>query len=252
MEDYIFKAEIALIVIGIIYVLIKPKKGKGKRADNKVGIKEDFAKWIARMNSFLGKLSKSTLPKWYGYHLLIYGSTGTGKSTYVEYTFKQIMDTIPNASFIVLNPHHRQGQWGLQKCIGGGREYGEIEGGIQAVLELMNTRYQQYYADSKVKFNDVFLVIDELPAITANTKKGVVSEALKQISSEARKVNIWLVVLSQSKLVKQLGFERASDMLENFCMIEVNKPYVRYSVAGKDYEDMFRVVKVDISDRVSL
>lgn len=193
---------------------------------------------------------KAKLPIWYGRHLLVYGSTGKGKSTYAEYALRRIQKSIPEATFVIINPHHRKGQWGLEHCLGAGRNYAEIEAGIGQIVELMDGRYKIYYEDSKADFTDIFVVIDELPAITANTEKGKVSQALKQISSEARKVKIWLIIISQSKLVRQLGFEKASDMLENFIFINVAQPEAKYEIDGDNIVEGFSPVVLDLGHAI--
>jgi hypothetical protein len=215
-----------------------------------------FVKMKDKVSGLSQKLQSADIykvkkPNWYGYHLLVYGSTGKGKSTFVEYALSQILTSLPAATFIVINPHHRKKQWGLiDNVIGAGRAYDEIADAFNNLLEILNKRYQTYYEDCDATFNDLFIIIDELPAINANTEKNTVPNALKQISSEARKVNMWLVIISQSKLVKQLGFERASDMLENFVFIEVKKPVVYYKIDDEEIEEKFNLVKVDLSNNV--
>jgi hypothetical protein len=241
LEQYLFYIEIGLIVIGIMWVLLKD-------VPTKPFLGSIFQKVGKGTVSGLTSLYKPyTKPQWYGYHLLIYGSTGKGKSTYVEYALHHLQKALPNAQYIIINPHHRKGQWGLNHCIGGGRDYTEIEQAMGDVLLLMEERYKLYYEDCNATFNDIYIIIDELPAIIANTSKGVVGNTLKQLSSEARKVNLWLVVLSQSRLVKQLGFDRASDMLDNFVFIEVKQPVATYTIDGEPIEEPFKKVTVDIS-----
>lgn len=243
--DYLFWLEILLIAVALVYIMITPKDKLARKGKSPRHMGLGIVNGVLRM----GKAGSVNKPRWYGYHLLISGSTGTGKSTYVEYALTQIINSMSNAKFIVINPHHRKGQWGLGNVIGGGRNYTEIEQGIVDILTLMNERYEKYYNDSSSTFSDVFIIIDELPAIIANTEKGLVGNALKQLSSEARKVNMWLMILSQSKLVKQLGFERASDMLDNFVCVKVTKPKAIYDIDGETVEETFKVVKVDLIER---
>lgn len=233
IEEYLFYVEIILIIVGIGWVLLRDIPA--------------FAILGKKVSSIRTPPKK---PKWYGYHLLIYGSTGSGKSTYAEYALHQIQQALPNAQYIIINPHHRKGQWGLETCIGGGRDYAHIEKVMGTLLQRMEQRYKIYYEDCTATFDDLFIIIDELPAITTNTTKGVVGNTLKQLSSEARKVNMWLIVLSQSKLVKQLGFDRASDMLDNFVSIQVQQPVARYTITGEKVEEQFKQVTVDISKGV--
>jgi Cdc6-like AAA superfamily ATPase len=203
---------------------------------------------LSFFNSLIPTTPTNKLPKWYGYHLIIYGGTGSGKSTYIEYALYKIKKSSQTAQFIIINPHHRRGQWGLENVIGGGRNYEEIPNEINNIINLMNKRYQEYYENINATFNDVFVVIDELPAIITNTNK-TVSNNLKQLSSEARKVNIWLIILSQSVLVKQLGFERASDMLDNFVFVSVAKPKALYTIEDVPVEEIFTVQKVNLNEK---
>jgi DNA helicase HerA-like ATPase len=186
---------------------------------------------------------------------MVIGSTGKGKSTFVEYMLHHILHHSPDAKFIIINPHHRKGQWGLTSCIGKERNYPEIEKAFPKILELLTNRYKEYFEDKDLLHAPIYIIIDELPAIAQNTTKDSLGSMLKQISSEGRKVQIYLILLTQSTMVKQTGFERASDMLENFIRVTVSQPNFTYvtEIDGVEQErtSTFGIQKVEIpEDRI--
>lgn len=187
-----------------------------------------------------------------GKHVMVVGSTGKGKSSFVEYMLHHILQHNPETSFLIINPHHRKGQWGLPKCVGSERNYKEIEQIFPKILDTLTDRYKEYFADKDLTHAPLYIIIDELPAIAQNTSKDSLGNMLRQISSEGRKVNIFLILLTQSTMVKYVGFERASDMLENFIRVTVAQPKFTYAteIGGIEQErtGTFELQKVAIPE----
>jgi len=172
--------------------------------------------------------------KWfYGRHLLVYGGTGSGKSTLVDVILTDVLRS-PTSQIILINPHHKAGQWGTNSVVGRGRNFEEIELFIPKLLSLMDERYERYTNEQGVVFSDLFIIVDEVPAIKSNIDTKVFASFIKQIGSEARKVKMWLILLTQSKYTKQLGLEGASDMLENFIIVSVAQPNYKYTLIDQE------------------
>lgn len=193
---------------------------------------------------------------WYaGYHMMIYGSTGKGKSTFVDWLISDILISNPDAKFILINPHHKAGQWGTRNVIGRGRNFSEIEEILPKIMGLMDARYDDYSDIEGISFEDIYIVIDEVPAIKQSIDNKVFSSFVKQMTSEARKVRIWLILITQSRYTKQLGFEGASDMLDNLLIIRVAKPKYFYSLIDENGDEQtaqgsFSKRAVAIPDRI--
>lgn len=177
-------------------------------------------------------------------HLFIYAATRNGKSILVEYLLHKMLTK--DTQVVVINPHYQFNQYGLhaRDVVASGRKYHNIQNCFDRIVGIMNQRFEQYSSE-ECSFNPLIVLIEELPACVKNTDKGVVSKFVQQLSSESLKVNIRLIVVSQSKLVRQCGFEGASDMLENFALIRVSKPY--YYVTTTDEEGNENILKEKFS-----
>lgn len=146
-------------------------------------------------------------------HIMIVGPTGGGKT----YTARYLLQGRPNA--YVLDPHHKPGEW-PEHCqvVGGGRNFPEIAHVIEDTARAMDTRYKDR-ARGQTTFDPITLVTDEVPALAANLKE--MMRHLMQIAREGRKVNIFLVLLTQSVLVKELGIEGHGEIRHNFATIKL-------------------------------
>ena len=149
------------------------------------------------------------------YHLLIAGGTGTGKT----FTACYLLQGRQNA--YVLDPHDNGETWpGHCSVTGGGRDFDAIAKTIGDMTTLLDNRFKMREMGSGGHFDPVTLAIDELPAIVANHPETV--NNLTQIAREGRKVGIFLMLLSQSVLVRTLRLEGQSDTRENFATVKLH------------------------------
>lgn len=155
------------------------------------------------------------LPMLSGRHILIAGPTGGGKSHTARYLLQA------RRNVYVLDPHFAPGEW-TDHCrvIGGGRNFRAIAETIHQVYELMDGRFKQRNAGNAL-FSAVHLVTDELPAIVKSEPK--TADELMQIGREGRKVNVFLMLLTQSVMVKTLGIEGEGDARKNFATIMLDQ-----------------------------
>ena len=146
-------------------------------------------------------------------HVIITGATGSGKT----HTARYLLQARPTA--YVLDPHRKPGEWPSHcQVIGGGRNFPAIQEVIENVSALMDNRYKAR-DQGQAQFAPVTLVTDEVPALAANLKE--MMRPLMQIAREGRKVNIFLVLLTQSALVKELGIEGHGEVRQNFATVHL-------------------------------
>lgn len=169
----------------------------------------------------------STESEWLGWtdrapHLMVAGRTESGKTTTVEAILaRRIM---AGDLILVVDPHYQAGKWLGATAVGGGRDYATCYQTFDAVRALLDLRYKAFDAGTRTDdFRRITIVVDEVPAIIAHAQ--ATSKALYErwllfatsLGSEARKVRISIVLLTQSPLVRDIGISSA--MRENFTRI---------------------------------
>jgi hypothetical protein len=142
-------------------------------------------------------------------HVLILAETDGGKST----TMRAIIKARQNV--IVLDPHYTAGDWLDAQVIGGGRDFGAIINCLDEVFMEMNRRFQ-VLKDGPATFPPITVVTDEVPAIMQSEYGREAKEIWPKLVREARKVDLFIVISTQSTRVKTMGIEGEKDVLENF------------------------------------
>lgn len=155
------------------------------------------------------------LPMLTGRHVLIVGATGAGKTHAANYLLQA------RENVTVLDPHDDGATWPVHcRVIGGGRDFPAIGESIKGAAELLDNRFKMRELGTGAHFDPVTLAIDELPAIVAHDPN--VSRQLMQIGMEGRKVGVFLLLLTQSVLVRSLGIEGQGDLRDNFATVKLD------------------------------
>ena len=155
------------------------------------------------------------LPMFPDRHLLIAGATGSGKTHAAKYLLAG------RQNVTVLDPHDDGATWpGHCHVIGGGRNFQAIAQSIKDAGALLDNRYHLRDIGGGGHFDPVTLAIDEIPTIIAHDPD--VSKQLMQIGMEGRKVGVFLLLLTQSVLVRSLGIEGQGDLRENFATVKLD------------------------------
>jgi hypothetical protein len=157
-------------------------------------------------------------------HIMLVGETGSGKSL-----LAQLLAVVRGwtGQVIIFDPHaiqpddagSRAGDWGTN-VIGAGRAYSEINTHMGELLEELSRRYK-LRKDGVEAFENLSIFIDEWPSIKANCLQA--AEFMKTLAREGRKVNMRLVILSQSALVESLGLRGEGDTRDNFSILHLGK-----------------------------
>lgn len=148
-------------------------------------------------------------------HLMIVGPTNAGKSTaamavlYGRYRAGE--------KIIILDPHADPETWSGLAVVGAGRDYTAIDEAMLTILDEMSDRYQRK-ANRDINYPAITVFVDEWPSIQLHCKKSA-ARFMPEMAQEARKVNMRLVILSQSDQVESLGIQGRGDVRENFTML---------------------------------
>lgn len=187
-------------------------------------------------------------------HILIIGETGSGKSV----AAKAILTARAKRGedIIILDPHARPNTWNGLNAVGRGRDYQAIEQMICTLQAELDRRYKEYAADDNYNPKRLNIFVDEVPSIASYCESW--QEFFTVISCEARKVNMSLICLSQSRLVDMLGIKGRSDIRENFSELSLGDKAVKLvkDLAGRKYPAALevdgKVMAVDTTGLIEL
>ncbi|MCS6888648.1 MAG: hypothetical protein NZQ09_10595 [Chloroflexus sp.] len=154
-------------------------------------------------------------------HLLLAGKTNCGKTTTAEALLATAIDR--GELVAVIDPHAEPGKWHGVAAIGAARNYEAIRQALAAIEAEMTARYAALAAGEPVG-GPVVVVIDEAPAI-ASTLGPDWRRFATRLGSEARKIGIRLLLLTQSPLVQDLGVNTV--MRRNFGVIGLDMASIR-------------------------
>ncbi len=154
-------------------------------------------------------------------HLMIAGRTNAGKTTLARAVLAERAKT--HEQLIILDPHDQPGKWTAQ-AVGGGRDFGAILAALAGVLAEMDHRFKDYDRGRTTDdFDRLTVLIDEVPALVAATMDGAKTidprwkSFARKLGSEARKVRICALLLTQSPLVQDIQIN--TYMRENFTRV---------------------------------
>lgn len=152
-------------------------------------------------------------------HLMIAGRTEAGKTTLAEAIIAE--RAIRGELLLVLDPHYQPGKWCGLPAIGGGRGYGDVLDALGGVMAELDSRYEEFNRGRRTdEFDRLTVFVDEVPALVEWCFDGKAlrdrrwMSFAKQLGSEARKVRLSVILMTQSPLVQDIMIN--SRMRENF------------------------------------
>lgn len=181
----------------------------GEVVENAIGLTpdSDWLRWVDRAP-----------------HLLLAGKTEAGKSTMASALLAERI--MAGDEIMIFDPHYQPGKWfGIEAVAG----IPDILGTLPTVVDELDARYEEFKSGKQTaEFTRLTILIDEVPAIvdqcielTPSGRPKITDERwrrfAKRLGSEARKVRISVILLSQSTLVQDLMIN--VQMKENFTRI---------------------------------
>jgi energy-coupling factor transporter ATP-binding protein EcfA2 len=162
-------------------------------------------------------------------HLLITGSTGEGKSTIAQHLATRL-----GGSVVVIDPHATPSDWNGLPVVGKGRDYEAITSLMESQIDEMNRRYSRRAAGQPYG-EKISIICDEYAAICLEevTKK-IAPNWFQTLATEARKVEMQLILLTQSDSVKTLQLEGKGNLRENFTHLRLGKFALKHGKSLKD------------------
>lgn len=173
-------------------------------------------------------------------HLMIAGRTNAGKTTLASAILAERIQG--GDEVLVIDPHDQPDKWYGIQAVGGGRRYDAILTTLDQVVAEMDARYQEYNNGTPTSaFTRLTVLVDEVPAIMdacLNEHRRIVdgrwSQFARKLGSEARKVRISVMLLTQSPLVQDIGLN--IQMRKNFSRIALGDETRRLLTEERDGE----------------
>ena len=154
-------------------------------------------------------------------HLLIVGPSGAGKTTVLCH----LIDNAPNNTLIyALDPHSQFNEWPnrVNEIVGNGRNYGAINTKLIDLISTMNRRYNGLEPTTQ----KVLILADEWLGILDKCESA--KDFFNTIGSEARKVNMNLVISSISATVDDLSVSGA--IRDNLAQLTLSRTWQRQNL----------------------
>lgn len=134
-----------------------------------------------------------------GYHSLIAGATGSGKSVMINGLISRLLYNFPSDSALFLIDPKMVELYGykdLPHTIFYASEQGEIASGLTRLVNLMMNRYTEMRSrgQRKTEKGKIYIIIDEYASICQNREAVA---ALRKIAELGRAANIFIILATQ-------------------------------------------------------
>jgi hypothetical protein len=152
------------------------------------------------------------LPSLAGAHVLIVGPTTTGKSN----VLRQVAKALTGSAVYAIDTNYRPGAWPatIREVVGAAGDYDRV---ADLMTWLDNERRNRIarYAKGDAQFDPITLIMDEQWELT-NFVPAPAMAAWKAVVRQGAKYGIYVVMATHSLLVKEMGLEGESSVIENF------------------------------------
>lgn len=150
-------------------------------------------------------------------HVMLVGETNAGKSTAGRAIARTRIEM--GHKVLIIDIHTKKDTWHGALVIGGKRNFAQVEAVFKHISLELARRYEiwgdAYEGDDlSAELYPVTIIMDEVPAVMKACPSA--AAVIKDIAREGRKVNMFLILLTQSDRVKTLNIEGEGDVRQNF------------------------------------
>lgn len=151
-------------------------------------------------------------------HVLIIGETGSGKSTLATWLAYSIGGRVT-----VYEPEGTPGDWSGLEVVGRGEDWSGIDAAMQFDLDLLSQRVADRLERGDIAMQDAHrvLIAEEYPEMKEKCPSA--QEWLERHARRGRKLNQFLILISQFDRVAAWGLEGKSDLVDCFTKIRLGK-----------------------------
>ena len=149
-------------------------------------------------------------------HLLVAGSTGSGKSVFLNVLIANIIAMGDKASLLLADPKYVEFQPYSDKFIVN-NDYDSVMSTLRSLKKVMNTRFRVMAENecrnieeynkitNKKDFKYIFFIIDEVADLVAKDKTKTFSESLCELAAKSRAAGIHLIIATQRPSVNVIS-----------------------------------------------
>ncbi len=162
----------------------------------------------------------AALPPLSGYQVVVFGPTGSGKSTACRYIARARMEAEGGIS-ISLDPHYSPGRWHPATIVvGAGARFADIMESLrQLELELHRRLDQLAEEGETAQFVPVTVTVDELYALQEKEPDSV--NQLITLAQQGRKVKMYFILAPHDDAVESMGLSGKGGVRENFVFVKL-------------------------------
>ena len=152
------------------------------------------------------------LPSLVGAHVLIVGPTTTGKSN----VLRQVAKGLSGSAVYAIDTNYRPGAWPatVREVVGAAGDFGRVADLLSWLDGERRTRIARY-AKGDARFEPVTVIMDEQWEL-ANFVPARAMAAWKAVVRQGAKYGLYVVMATHSLLVREMGLEGESSVIENF------------------------------------
>ena len=145
-------------------------------------------------------------------HVLIAGPTTTGKSN----VLRQVAKGLTGSAVYAIDTNYRPGAWPatVREVVGAAGDYDRVAD-LMAWLDEERRNRIARYAKGDARFDPVTVIMDEQWELT-NFVPAPAMDAWKAVVRQGAKYGLYVVMATHSLLVKEMGLEGESSVIENF------------------------------------
>ncbi len=160
----------------------------------------------------------SSLPNLTNYpSVLIYGSQGSGKTTFAESEIQRRLRA--GHRVVALDPHAKFGGWKGCEVIGAGMDYLGIDAKLGWFAGEVRRRYELIAKQPDPKFQPLTVVVDEFTNWASRCDNA--GEFFKAALSDIRKAECYVLIISHTRTLPGLGDAKGMASLRDAALLEI-------------------------------
>ena len=163
----------------------------------------------------------TTLPALKGYQVVVFGPTGSGKSTACRHIARARIEAEGGIS-ISLDPHYGPGRWHPSTIVvGAGARFADIMESLRQ-LEMELRRRLDLLAEEgeAAQFVPITVTVDELYALQEKEPDAV--NQLITLAQQGRKVKMYFILAPHDDAVESMGLSGKGGVRENFVFVKLS------------------------------
>jgi S-DNA-T family DNA segregation ATPase FtsK/SpoIIIE len=131
-------------------------------------------------------------------HILVAGTTGSGKSNLLHVIIKNILNHPSNRLFLVDPKGYEFNRWKQHSNVTVKTNYTHLNNILISLNSVMNFRYKQLHnGESPAKLNNIVLIVDEFADFFLQDEEKIMQKSLCELAQKCRAAKIHIIMATQ-------------------------------------------------------